>query len=234
MRTPPRALLTVLALPAALAAGCESLPYHLANSKDKIVAVDVALEPDATLATRTGGPAAAAPHITLVQRFVRESDLHHLAAVVANVMSETRMDQMDLRATGYRSGNWNGVAGTALVVDSTPELRRLQERIVEETRAFSLNPETAKSFIATPDGSSMPDKSITVVERWVPDASGVNYRPHVAVTPVQVDAARRAESQPFESITFKPATAAVYQLGAIGTAPRLLWTWTGEPGARTP
>lgn len=213
---------------AVTAAGCAGLPQFLKENDDKIVAIDVALQPDKALVDRTRAPES---HITLVRRFVRASDVHLVAAAVANVMATTRLDQLNLRATGYRSGNWNGVSGTAMVVDVSPELLRLEERIVDATRMFAVNPEPAESFIVTPDGTRMTEATIDRVLAFVPESSGPNYRPHVMTTAMQGGS---LESQPFEAFTFKPYSALVYQLGQHGAPQRLLWTWSGEFGARRP
>jgi len=216
------------ALLTATAAGCAGLPQFLKENDDKIVAVDVALQPDKALVDRTRAPEA---YVTLVRRFVRASDVHSLSAAVANVMATTRLDQVNLRATGYQSGNWNGVSGTAMVLDLSPELLRLEERIVDATRMFAVNPEPAESFIVTPDGTRMTDAAIDRVFAFVPEASGANFRPHVMTTSMQGGS---LESQPFEAFTFKPSSALVYQLGQHGAPQRILWTWTGESGARRP
>jgi len=171
-----------------LAAGCVGLPYFLAENRDTIVGIEVALE---SVAAPAGPAAASTARLALVRRFVRGNDLHELSAAVANVMATTTLDEV--------------------VNDQT--LRRLEERMVDATRPFAVNPETAKSFIVTPDKSRMSDATIYAVDRFVPDAAGVNFR---------------------QEVTFRPAGAAVYQLGHGGTAERRLWTWTGESGAREP
>ena len=78
------------------------------------------------------------------------------------------------------------------------------------------------------------DATIRRVERFVPDASGPNFRPHALVSSASADAAKRLESQQFTAFTFKPAGAVVYQLGRLGTPERTLWNWTGEAGAKRP
>jgi hypothetical protein len=227
-RFPSALLLLSVALSAI---GCAHLPYVLTETRDTIVAVDVALAPDAVLdnLASTGST-----HITLVRGFVRSSEVDELSAVVANVMATSKLDAVNLTATGYRTGTWNGVAGTAMTVDVSPALRRLEERMVEGFRPFAVNPESAKDFIVTADGARMSDETIRIVERFVPDASGLNFRPHALVGAAQQEAVKRLEAQPFKAFTFKPAGAAVYQIGRSGTAERLLWTWTGEPGAKQP
>jgi hypothetical protein len=228
----PSTLAAVCPLLVALTAtGCAALPYHLTNSRDTIVAIDVALEPDPVLANRAG---TGKSHISLVRGFVRSSDLQHVSALVAQVMATTNLEELNLKATGYRTGSWNGIEGTAMALEDSPALRRLEERMVEAVKQLALNAETAESFIVTPDGSRMTGEAIRAVERFVPDSSGVKFRPHAVVAAGQVETAKRLESQPFEPFTFKPVGAVVYQVGRLGVAERMLWSWTGEPGARQP
>jgi len=187
------------------AIGCASLPYLLTESRDTIVAVDVALEPEPA-AAGTGKTS----YIPLVRGFVRSSEVHSLSAAVANVMATSRLEELNLKATP---------------LDASPSLRRLEERMVEALRQFALNPETAEDFIVTPDGGEMSGDVIRAVERFVPASSGMNYRPQALSGPSPVDAVRRPEPQPLVG-------AAIFQLGRQGTAERRLWTWTGEAGAR--
>lgn len=212
-----------------LSAGCAHLPYVLSDSRDHIVAIDVALSPDMAVAGRAATQRAP---ITLVRGFVRSSDVARVSSVVAFVMATTRLQDLNLRATAYQAGNWNGVSGTALVLDPNEHLRRLEERMVAATRPFRLTPEDAADFIMTPDGSRMHGDTIAIVDRFVPDGAGVNYRPHIFVAGAQADAAKRASDQPIDQIAFRSVGAAIYQIGAQGVAERVLWNWTGEIGAR--
>jgi hypothetical protein len=216
-------------LAAFLLAGCAHLPYVLPDSRDHIVAIDVALSPDMAVAGRATSQRAP---ITLVRGFVRSSDVARVSSVVAFVMATTRLQDLNLRATGYQPGNWNGVSGTALMLDPSEDLRRLEERMVAATRPFRLTPEDAAEFIMTPDGSRMNGDTIEMVDRFVPDGAGVNYRPHIFVAGAQGDATKRASEQPADQISFRSVGAAIYQIGANGVAERVLWSWTGEIGAR--
>jgi len=99
---------------------------------------------------------------------------------------------------------------------------------------FAVDPDSAESFIVTPDGSRMNGQTVDSIEEFVPEWSDVNFRPHVTTSSTQQASARPPESQPFEALTFKPAGAPVYQLGPSGAPQRTLWTWTGESGARHP
>src|SRR6187551_1610275 len=131
IRTLP--LITGALLAVSLAAGCAHLPYVLTDSRDHIVAIDVALSPDMAVGGRATTQRAP---ISLVRGFVRSSDVARVSSVVAFVMATTRLQDLTLRATGYQAGNWNGLAGTALVLDPNEDLRRLEERMVAATRLF--------------------------------------------------------------------------------------------------
>lgn len=222
-------VLTAALLAVFLAAGCAHLPYVLPESRDHIVAIDVALSPDMAIAGRATSQRAP---ITLVRGFVRSSDVARVSSVVAFVMATTRLQDLTLRATGYQAGNWNGLSGTALVLDPNEDLRRLEERMVAATRPFRLTPEDAEEFIMTPDGSRMNEEMIVRIDRFVPDGAGVNYRPHMFIAGAQADATKRAADQPADQISFRSVGAAIYQIGANGVAERVLWNWTGEIGAR--
>ena len=227
-RNPALRAIAVVAAMASCAAGCAHLPYVLSQNHDKIVAIDVALQPDVTVGGRNDvvlGP------ITLVRQFVRASDVHVVSSQVAFVLATTRLQDLNLRSAGYQSGTWNGVSGTALVLDATQNLRRLEERMAEALRPFRLTVDDADDFIATPDGREMSDASIAAIERYIADAGGVNYHPHILVGPAQSDAAK-TQGQAVETVAFRSVTAAIYQLGSLGSAPRVLWTWNGEVGAR--
>ena len=105
-----------------LSAGCAHLPYVLPDSRDHIVAIDIALSPEMAVAGRATTQRGA---ITLVRGFVRSSDVARVSSAVAFVMATTRLQNLNLRATKYEDGSWNGMSGTALVLDSNEDLRRL-------------------------------------------------------------------------------------------------------------
>jgi hypothetical protein len=211
--------------------GCATLPIALQDTRDHLVPIEVALEPDPALDNQAN---TGKTHIALVRHFVRGRDLHHVSSVVAYVMSTTKLESLSLRATGYRTANWNGVTGTAMAIEPSQDLRRLADRLVENLHIFSEDPTTAEDFIVTTDGQSMRGSAIDAVRRFVPDFSGVNFRPHAMLSAAQTGNAKQLESQAFTPFAFKAASAAVYQLDREGVAQRALWVWTGEPGARRP
>ena len=204
------------ALVAFTTTGCATWSYGRAQSRDSIVAIDVALEPDAS--SSTDGRAS----VTLVQSLVRGSELHLLSAALGRVMVTSTLQGLALTPSAPRA-DATAPAAASVPTDVPHDLRRLQERVAEAVRPFSVDSETATSFIVAPDGSPLGSDTITAVERFVPNASGANYAP-------RVNAAATGASG--GASTFRPVGLAIYQLGGAGTPPRRIWTWTRDDGAR--
>ena len=187
--SPARVLTFCSALvPLTVAIGCAPLPYLLSQNRETIIGVEIALQPDGAF-TAPANPDRA--QVALVRGFIRSSDIDELQAVIARVMETTKLENV------------------AVTADATPALQRLEERIVEGFRPFAMYPKHDKAieFIQTPNDAPMSDETIVSIERFVPDASGVRFRPGASGAPA-----------------FRPAGVAAYQIGGAGKAERLLWT----------
>ena len=194
-----------------VAVGCAHLPYILTETRDTLVGVEVAMQPDAVFEKRAG---VLTSRITLLRGFVRGSEVDEFAAVVRHVISTTRFDGLNLTATGYQKTD----AGPAIALELSPALRQLEERMVDGFRVFAVrypDLESAEEFIVTADGIPMSEATIARVERFVPDASGPLFQPHAPVT---------KQDASLSNFSFRPAAVAVYQIGSQGRAEKLLWT----------
>ena len=213
------------------AAACAPLPYALNFTKDNIVGIDVGLESDLAFADQAG---ATRSRITLVRHFIRGSEVHDVSAAIGTVLGSTNLANLRLTPTGTRTETRQGGAtSTALILDPSQELRRFEERVVSALGIYRSNPIDAEEYIDTVDGSPMSESTIAAIQQFVPAESGVNFRPFLFVAPSQTDAAKRVTGQAGGStVVVRPVGVSIYQIGANGGADRLLWTWTGEPGAR--
>jgi hypothetical protein len=204
-----------------------------------VTAIDILLEPDATMLQRAEAvnarllevypkgfalDATHRPHITLVQRFVRTADLDKVYAATGKVLAGGNVNSMKLEAFKhyYIPIKDTGVAG--IVAKPTPELIKLQQDLIAAVAPFTVETGTWAAFITTPDD---PNNAalIDYVSTFVPKSSGGHFNPHVTtgVAPrVYLD---KMLTGPFESFTFSPAGAAVYQLGQFGTAAKKLKEW---------
>jgi hypothetical protein len=70
---------------------------------------------------------------------------------------------------------------------------------------------------------------IGYVSAFVPKDSGEHFNPHVSTGVAPKEFLDQMLAEPFEPFTLSPAGAAVYQLGAYGTAAKKLDDWSSKP-----
>jgi hypothetical protein len=205
-----------------------------------LLAIDTLLEPDATLVQaaeavnarlRENYPAGYsldathAPHVTLVQRFVRAEAFDAVTAAVATALEAERPIGVPLQVTGYDYAMWAGVAITVMVVERTPELERLQQAVVDAIAPFTVADGTAAAFVTDAASPEINADTIAYVKTFVPAASGEHYLPHITVGVANEEFVKSLKAAPFSAITGAVAEAAIYQLGNFGTAAKRLWRW---------
>jgi hypothetical protein len=207
---------------------------------DRILAIDVLLEPDATMVKRavaanaklredypqgyTLGPEQV-PHVTMVQRYVKTADLKAIEAAISEVLASQDPRKLKLTATGYAYAPWAGVSITGIAVAPTPELSRLQAAVVTAVEPFAVAEGSLAAFSTSKDLPKVEEAIVDYVRTFVPKSSGDKYNPHVTVGVAREDFVKRLKAEPFEKFAFKPVGVAIYQLGGYGTAQKRLWQW---------
>jgi hypothetical protein len=164
-----------------------------------------------------------APHVTMLQRYVQAKDLDAVTAALTKVFATERPTDLRLKAKGYQCAIWSGVAVTVFVVERTPELMRLHQKVIDKAAPFSVNGGTSAAFIDTPSNAEI----VGYVEQFVPKSSGEHYWPHVSVA--NEDFVKGMKAEPVEGFTFKVDGVAIYQLGNIGTASKKVWEYQAQP-----
>jgi len=205
-----------------------------------VTAINILLEPDATMLQRSEAnnarlleafpkgfalDAAHRPHVTLLQRFVRTADLDKIYAAAGKVFAGA--DLLGLRMKAYKyyyiPGGPVGLAG--IVAKPSPELHELQKKLVDAVAPFTVATGLSDAFATTPDDAVIDPALIDYVAAFVPKSTGEQFSPHVTTGIAPRDYLDKMLAEPFESFTFSPAGAAVYQLGHFGTAARKLHEW---------
>jgi 2'-5' RNA ligase superfamily len=207
------------------------------SSDDALIAIDVLLEPDQTMVGRSRAlnarlrgnypagyelDATHAPHVTLLQRFVRAKDIDAVTAALTKVLAAERPTALTLNTKGIDYVMWGGVAVTVFVVERTPELMRLHQKVIDAVAPFSRGGGNAAAFA----GGDANVETIGWVETFVPKSAGENYLPHVTAGVASEAFVKQLKAAPYEAFPFKPADVAVYQLGNFGTASKKLWQST--------
>lgn len=207
----------------------------------EVTAIDVLLAPDDAMIDRAKAAnarlradypmgfeldATHAAHITVIQRFVRTSDLHKVNAALATVLKDENPTAWELKATGYYDIPVEKLGVAGIVIEPTKDLLRFQQKVIDAIAPFSVEKGTAEAFAQRPDGKSIDQVQplIDYVASFVPKSSGKNYNPHVTVGLGTRDFLDTMKAEPFEPFTFKSRSVDVHQLGEFGTAQKLLWT----------
>jgi hypothetical protein len=209
-----------------------------------VTAIDILLEPDATMLRHAEAvnarllkvypkgfalDATHRPHITMIQRFVRTTDLDKVYAAASKVLSGANVNAMKLEAHKYYYIPSKDIGLAGIVARPTPELLKLQEDLIAAVGPFTVETGTSAAFVTTPDDPIIDPLLIEYVSTFVPKASGEHFNPHVTTGIASREYLDKMLTEPFEAFTFSPAGAAVYQLGQFGTAAKKLKEWDLKP-----
>ena len=206
-----------------------------------VTAIDILLSPDEVMMDRARAAndrlradypkgfaldATHAPHVTLIQRFVRTGDLDKVHAAIAKVLKEENPTSWELNATGYYDIPVENLGLAGIVIEPTADLLRLQQKLIDAVAPFNSDNATAEAFARRPDGKTIAQAEATIdyVTSFVPKASGKNFNPHVTIGLGTRQFLDKLKAKPFQSFTFKARAVDVYQLGEFGTAQKLLWS----------
>jgi len=162
------------------------------------------------------------PHVTLLQRFVRTADLGKVFAAAGKVFASVDLRSLRMEAFKYYYIPSGGIGLAGIAARPTPELRELQQHLIDAVAPFEVATGLSDAFVTTPEDLVIDPLLIDYVSTFVEKSSGEHFSPHVTTGIGPRDYLDRMLAEPFESFTFSPAGAAVYQLGQFGTAAKKL------------
>lgn len=214
-----------------------SIAARAAETPPPVTAIDILLEPDATILQHAEAvnaehlkvypqgfalDAAHRPHVTMVQRFVRTSDLDPLYAAIQKVFADHDVTGMKLEAFKYYYIPTKDLGLSGIVAKPTPELLKLQADLIAAVTPFTVPTGDSSAFVTTPEDPVIDPQLIEYVAQFVPKSSGEHFSPHVTTGIAPRTYLDKLLAEPFSAFTFSPAGAAVYQLGQFGTAAKQL------------
>ena len=206
-----------------------------------LIAINVLLLPDAATAEKAvstnarllknypagfGLDANHAPHITLVQQFVKRADLAAVANVVAAALSNEQPVQWQSMATGFYDMAYKNLGLVGIVIEPTAGLQRLQQTIIAAVAPFAVDKGTAEAFAPRADGESITQATVDYVNNFVGSSSGINYHPHLTCGIGNRDFVDALKAEPFEPISCQPIGVGIYQIGDYGTAQTKLYDFS--------
>ena len=233
---------TALVSALAMLAGSVGLQAAADPAKpSEITAIDVLLQPDATMLKHAAAnnerlrkvypkgftfDAAHAPHITLLQCFVRTADLEKLYAAEEKVFAAANLNAMKLEAFKYYYAPADATTGVAgICAKPSAEILKLQADVIAAAKPFMQGTATAAAFTAPHADPATDAAFIQYIATFPQKMSGAHYNPHVSIGVAEKGYLDQMVKEPFKSFTFSPAGAAVYQLGPYGTAAKQLKVW---------
>src|SRR5580704_18914345 len=198
-----------------------------------VTAIDIALEPDATMIQHAQADNARLlkvfpkgfaldathhPHISMLQQFVRTADLDKVYAAAGRAFEEEKPLNWKLKAFKYYYIPSPPIGLAGIVVETTPDLLRLQQKLIAAVTPFTAQGGTRAAFVSAEDGRDIQAFLLDYVANFVKIAAGPKFNPHVTTGVGTETYLNKLLAEPFDAFMFSPAGASVYQLGAFGTA----------------
>jgi 2'-5' RNA ligase len=232
---------------AALVIGLASLLGHSAPSsaqQNPVTAIDIALEPDATLIQRAKAAnarllkaypkgfaldATHQPHITMLQQFVRTAELDNVYTAADKVLTNYKPTSWKLKAFKYYYIPDPPIGIAGIVIEPTDNLIKLQQDLLDAIAPFTVKTGTTAAFVTTEEGHDIQQSLIAYVANFASIGAGKKFNPHVTTGVATETYLKAMLEEPFEAFTFSPASASVYQLGTFGTARKELKVLSLKP-----
>ena len=201
--------------------------------RSPVTAVDIALEPDATMVQHAMAANARLlksfpkgfsldethhPHVSMLQQFVRTDDLDKAFAAANAVLAKEKPTTWTLKAFKYYYIPAPPIGLAGIVVEPTDDLHRLQDELIKAVEPYVVKTGTPAAFFSDDGGHDIQESLISYVANFVRDAAGTRFNPHVTIGVATEKYLNDMLAEPFPTFTFSPAGASVYQLGAFGTA----------------
>jgi hypothetical protein len=205
-----------------------------------VTAIDVLLEPDATMLKNAQAANARLrksfaagfaldethqPHITCLQRYVRTAELDKVYEAVGRVLTGEKPAAWQLKAYKYYYFPWKEIGLAGIVIEPSEDLIGFQQKLIDAAAPFTERTGTAAAFVTTKEDPDINQPTIDYVAGYVPNGTGAKFNPHVSIGVASQDYLKKMLDERFDAFTFSPAGVSVYQLGNMGTARKKLRSW---------
>ena len=203
-----------------------------------LIAINVLLEPDAATVERAKAVNARlresypdgfaldanhAPHITVLQRFVQTADLDPVVQAVTQALSTEQPINWESQAIGYYDLASENLALVGIVIQPTPDLRQLQQSIIDAVGLFAVEQGTGEAFAPRLDGGAISQPTVDYVNNFVGPRTGTNYNPHLTVGIGTRDFVDALKAEPFQVFPVRALSLGLYQIGDFGVAQKKLY-----------
>jgi 2'-5' RNA ligase superfamily len=204
-----------------------------------ITAVDIVLEPDATMIQHAAAANAGllknfpkgytlgdehAPHISVIGGYFYTENLDEIFAEASKVLASEKVMSWKLKAFKYYYIPLKEIGLGGIMVQPTADLIRLQDELFEAIGKFwaPASSGSAAAFRTTPQDPNINQPTIDAVATYFSEHRGEHYSPHVTIGVGTVEYLNALLAASFPTFRFSAAGASAYQFGNFGTAAKLL------------
>jgi len=204
-----------------------------------ITAVDIVLEPDATMIEHAQAANAGllknfpkgyalgdghAPHISVIGGYFHTENLDELFAAASKVLASEKVMSWNLKAFKYYYIPLKEIGLGGILVEPTADLIRLQDELFDAIGKFMAPGSfgTAAAFKTTPQDPDINQATIDAVATYFSEHRGEDYSPHVTIGVGTIGYLNALLAAPFPTFTFSAVGVSAYQFGNFGTAAKQL------------
>jgi hypothetical protein len=204
-----------------------------------ITAVDIVLEPDATMIQNAQTANAGllknypkgftlgdehAPHMSVIGGYFHTANLDEVFADASKVLASEKVMKWKLTAFRYYYMPMKEIGLGGILVQPTLDLIRLQGELFEAIGRFMApgSSGTAAAFKTTAQDPQINQATIDAVANYFATHRGEHYSPHVTIGVGTIEYLNALLAAPFPTFTFSAAGASAYQFGNFGTAAKQL------------
>jgi hypothetical protein len=208
-------------------------------TQNPITAVDIVLEPDATMIKNAQAANAGllknfpkgytlgdehAPHMSVIGGYFHTANLDEVFAGASKVLASEKVTNWRLTAFKYYYIPLKEIGLGGILVQPTPDLIRLQDELFDAIGKFMApgSSGTAAAFKTTVQDPEINQATIDAVANYFAAHRGEHYSPHVTIGVGTIEYLNALLAAPFPTFTFSAAGASAYQFGNFGTAAKRL------------
>jgi hypothetical protein len=209
--------------------------------QNPVTAMDIVLEPDATMIERAQAANAALrknfpkgyalddehrPHISVMGGYVYTSNLDKIYSTAAEVLATEKILSWKMKAFKHYYIPLQKIGLGGIVVEPTPDMVRLQGKLIDALAPYMSPTGTDAAYAKTPSAPEINQATLDAVATYLSEHTGAHYSPHVTIGVGTADYLDALLAVPFPTFTFSAVGVFAYQFGNFGTAAKLLHPFT--------
>jgi hypothetical protein len=207
------------------------------TAQDPVTAIDIVLEPDATMMQRAQDAndglrrnfpkgfsldAEHKPHISVMGGYFYTANLDKTYTALEKVLATEKVLSWKMKAFKYYYMPLKEIGLGGIMVEPTPDMVRLQRKLIDTITPFMAPSGTAAAYATTPKDPEINQATLDAVATYISGHTGEHYSPHVTIGVGTVDHLDALVAAPFPTFAFSAVGVSVYQFGNFGTAMKLL------------